>query len=172
MVVLRATQRVLRLLPSAESSPSSSDTALGDWYVNRLVIDRRPLLLLVSSESLLALLVPSQDVRSLPSRLADLVAERLRRFNLPEHVVQSEVAAMDPVVVSRTTSRSVLGSMVDFAYAIPHYPGGPGWGDVALRHAEDMLADTPCRASTRYSLWPRQRAPELLMSRWNSPQRS
>jgi len=29
----------------------TSDTALGDWYVNRLIVDRQPLLLLVSAAS-------------------------------------------------------------------------------------------------------------------------
>jgi hypothetical protein len=55
MVLLRATQKVLRLLPeSAGGVIDSSTTALGDWYVNRLIVDRQPLLLLVSSTSRLA----------------------------------------------------------------------------------------------------------------------
>ena len=53
MVVLRATKKVLKLLPKASSMAVTSTTALGDWYINRIVVDRHPLLLLVSSSWLL-----------------------------------------------------------------------------------------------------------------------
>jgi hypothetical protein len=44
VVVLRATQKVLRSLPPATTVAVETDTALGDWYVNRIVVDRQPLL--------------------------------------------------------------------------------------------------------------------------------
>jgi hypothetical protein len=55
MVILRPTKKLASLLPAAQPVPVCSDTALGDWYVNRIVVDRQPLLLLVSSTSLLCL---------------------------------------------------------------------------------------------------------------------
>jgi len=54
MVILRPTRKLRSLLPAAPVS-RPGDTALGDWYVNRLVVGRQPLLLLVSSTSLLPL---------------------------------------------------------------------------------------------------------------------
>ena len=78
MVILRPTRKLNSLLPATEVIPTSSDTALGDWYVNRVVVDRQPLLLLVSSTSLLPMLIPAQNVRGLPARLAALVEARLR----------------------------------------------------------------------------------------------
>jgi hypothetical protein len=56
VVVLRATQKVLRSLPQSEGELGASSNALGDWYVNRLVIDRQPLLLLSGSVRLLTVL--------------------------------------------------------------------------------------------------------------------
>jgi hypothetical protein len=53
MVVLRRTQKLATALPLTGTSVTQSDTALGDWYVNRLVVDRRPLLLLISARALL-----------------------------------------------------------------------------------------------------------------------
>src|SRR3972149_6891191 len=55
MVVLRATQKLAKVLPPSADAAAESDTALGDWYVNRLIVDRQPLLLLVSARSLLAI---------------------------------------------------------------------------------------------------------------------
>jgi uncharacterized protein DUF6933 len=56
MVILRATKKLSSALPASHTVPTCSDTALGDWHVNRIVVDRRPLLLLVRSTSLLPLL--------------------------------------------------------------------------------------------------------------------
>ena len=110
--------------------PASSDTALGDWYVNRVVAARQPLLLLVSSTSLLPMLIPARDVRGLPTRLVALVEARLRRCGLDDRTIAAETRAMASVAVGPTVDRSVLGIMVDFAKAVPyHLAPGPPWAD-------------------------------------------
>ena len=120
MVVLRATRKLHgALLPV--KNPGSSDTALGDWYVNRLVVDKRPLLLLISSISLLPILLPARDVRTMPHRLTDIVAFRLARLGIAASLVARETAAMNPVAIGAATDRSVLGIMVDFAKSVPYY---------------------------------------------------
>src|SRR2546430_6228640 len=82
MVILRPTRKLYRDLPPVLEPDARSDSALGDWYVNRLVVDRRPLLLVVSSTSLLSLLIPARHVSSLPSQLPTLVGSRLRRLGV------------------------------------------------------------------------------------------
>jgi hypothetical protein len=126
MVILRPTRKLRSSLPTAAVS-ACSDTALGDWYVNRIVVDRQPLLLLVSSASLLPLLVPARDVRALPDRLSALVESRLRRSDVEPQVIARELQAMHPIAVERTVDRSVLGIMVDFAKAIPYYLEAKPW---------------------------------------------
>src|SRR3954470_303707 len=110
MVILRPTRKLHSLLPPVLVS-AQSDTALGDWYVNRLVVDRQPLLLLVSSASLLSILLPARDVRNLPDRLAGLVDARLRRLGLDARAVAAEHQAMNPVAIGPTADRSVVGIM-------------------------------------------------------------
>lgn len=170
MVVLRATQKVLRALPQSARDSDVSDTALGDWYVNRLVIDRRPLLLLASSKSLLAILAPARDVKNLPERLAGIVGARLQRLNVSQHIIASEVAATGVVSVGRTVDRSVTGQLVDFAKALPFYLPVHNWDEATLRLAEDRLAETPCRASRRFHevIFPDRAAVRLLESTWPS----
>src|SRR5947207_1663508 len=80
MVALRRTQKLAAALPLPNAASCESDTALGDWYVNRLTVDRRPLLLLVSSRALLPVLIPARYVSGLPLRLADIVGARLHRL--------------------------------------------------------------------------------------------
>ena len=170
MVVLRATQKVLKLLPESAGNSVSSTTALGDWYVNRIVVDRQPLLLLVSSTSLLSIITPARDVRRLPRRLAAIVKERLRRLGINENALASEVGATTVVTVGKTVDRSVTGQMVDFAKAIPYYVRESGWCESELKAVEDRLAETPCRASgpSQNVIFPRETALGLLESTWSA----
>ena len=141
MVILRATEKVLKLLREPVGTPAPSETALGDWYVNRVVVDRRPLLLLMSSASRLAIVTAARDVRTLPERLAVLVGERIRRLGLDPIAVTAEVQATSVVRVGKTLDRSVTGQMVDFAKAMPFYLPEGAWGEADLKFVEDKLAE-------------------------------
>ena len=170
MVILRATAKVLRSLPPPSEPGRSSDTALGDWYVNRIVVHCEPLLLLVSSTSLLALVDRARDVRALPGRLAELVAVRLQCLEVAPPLVEAEVSTMLPVEVAKTADRAVLGILVDFARSIPYYLPPGVTGDAGLRRVESMLARTPCYvgATGKEVVFPRRKAPELLRAKWGA----
>jgi hypothetical protein len=168
MVILRPTKKLSSLLPTVEAVPLCDDTALGDWYVNRIVIDRKPLLLLVSSLSLLPMLLPARDVRGLPGRLGELVAARLQKCGIDARAIDAEQQGMRPVVIGRTVDRSVLGIMVDFAKAVPYYLEPGQWNEGTLEFAEGCLAATPyhsARSADRV-IFPEKKAPELLRSKW------
>jgi hypothetical protein len=163
---LRATQKVLRRLPPATAAPSvGSDTALGDWYVNRFVVDRRPLLLILSARSLLAILLPARDLGTLPTRLPALVGARLRRLGMDRGIIEAEVSAMTPVTVARTLDRTVLGYLVDFAKMIPYHLDAGEWDETTLVFVEGRLAHTPCQLG-RATIFPDRAVPELLNARW------
>jgi len=168
MVHLRATQKLLRLLPQPVETVEPPGAALGDWYVNRIVVDRRGLLILVSSTSLLPILISARDVRTLPSRLPEIVASRIERLGIEASVIDAELRAMGEVLVGRTLDRSVLGTTVEFGRDIPaHLPVGT-WTDEDLSDLEDRLETSPCRASRRTAdvIFPRDKARELLNAQW------
>ena len=173
MVILRPTRKLSSLLPATEVIPTSSDTALGDWYVNRVMVDRQPLLLLVSSTSLLPMLIPARNVRGLPARFAALVEARLRRCGLDDRTIAAETLAMASVAVGPTVDRSVLGIMVDFAKAVPYHLEPGQWGETTLRIVEERLAATPCHAALSWDrvIFPEKKAPEVLRAKWlaNTP---
>jgi hypothetical protein len=168
MVTLRPTRKLASLLPATGIARPFSDTALGDWYVNRIVVDRQPLLLLVSSASLLPMLLPARDVRGLPGRLADLVEARLRHCRLDSRVIDAETRAMTPVAIGPTVDRSVLGIMVDFAKSVPFHLEPGHWNESTLRLVEERLAETPCHAGRPFDgvVFPERKAPELLNAKW------
>ena len=76
------------------------------------IVNRQPLLLLVSSTSLLPILVPARDVRALPNPLVDLVRGR-QRCAVESSMIDAEVRAMEPVMVAPTVDRSVLTRVRD-----------------------------------------------------------
>ncbi len=164
MVVLRATRKVLRSLPESAQDGDLSDTVLGDWYVNRIVIDRRPLLLLVSSASLLAALAPARAVKSLSEWFPEIVFDRLKRLDVDLSLIESEMEAMKTVLVGRTKDRSVTGQMVDFAKALPYYLPVDAWDAAAVQLAEERLAETPCRGGRGFDemIFPREETVRLL----------
>ena len=168
MVILRPTRKLRTALPVTSDVSTPSDTALGDWYVNRIVVDRRPLLLLVSAASLLPLLVPAREVGELPNRIAELVERRLTRLGIASRMIEAEHRAMSRVATGATRDRSILGIMVDFAKAVPYHLEPGYWDDTSLALVEDRLAETPCYAgrSLDQVVFPERKAPELLRARW------
>jgi len=169
MTVLRATLKLLESLPECSATlPDFPINALGDWYANRVVVHRRPVILLVSSTSQLAILAPARDVKTLPARLPQLVAERLRRLPVSENIITAEVEAMGQVQVGKTIDRSLRRRLVEFAIALPYYLPPAGWQDSDLRTAEDKLAETPCNSARpdREVVWPERTAVRLLLGTW------
>ena len=75
---------------------------------------------------------------------------------------------MSLVTVAPTVDRSVVGTMVDFASAVPYHLDPGAWSEMTLPATEDWLAQTPCRASTREEgvIFPDRKAPELLYAKW------
>ena len=169
MVTLRATGKVQKYLPPAVEVSADSDTALGDWYVNRVFVGRQPLLLLVSELSLLAVVVPARDARTLPLRLRELVGARLERLGVRRKVLASELLAMGEVVVAKTNSRSVLGTMNDFAFLMPSYWEAGASQLQGLAAVEGRLAETPCLVSRKLSesFYPVEKAEQLLTAKWS-----
>jgi hypothetical protein len=168
MVVLRPTRKLQKLLPVETDGEQHSDGALGDWYVNRFVVDRRPLLMIVSSASLLAAVEPARDIRTLPERLGAIVADRLYWLGVDQKVIDAEVSTMHPVRLAATRDRSVMGIVVECCKGAAYHLPINGWNDASLVEVEALLRQTPWHASKRDVVFPQKKALELLNARWES----
>ena len=163
MYTLRCTRPLLRRLGPVTSPGDSpapvATTSLGDWYANRLNLGSHRLILCTNERSLLSVVVPAKDLPGLPQRLAASVAVLLRRIGVPPPAVAREVREMQWVRFDRTLSRSVLGSMNDFAFTADAFFRHPG-SDVYLGDLDWRLSETPC-GPLGYAQ-PLERARELL----------
>lgn len=142
MFTMRCTRALLkRLKVHPEPSPATSTTRLGDWYCNLLHTRPQQLLLCVSEKTLLPVVMSAKGSQPVEVRLASGVGEMLSAIGVSETVIEAELRDMAEVTVSTTASRTVLGSMNDFAFMLEsHLTHGDTLIEVALR-----LSESPCR---------------------------
>ena len=142
MITMCCTQKLLRRLrianPQAIAMPPTN--ALGNWYVNLIYIGRTQMVIATSERSLLTVLLPAADLcHSLVANLVDTTYLLLKEIGIGSDCAEQEAGAMQPALIARTESRSVLASMNDFSLSLESY-----WND-GLVPMEIMLrfAATP-----------------------------
>ncbi len=143
MLLYRCTRKLLtKIKPTANAIPSS-DTQLGDWYVD--YIYRRPfhIALFTSEKSLLPVLVPAAPVTTLFPRFEDALTDILRAMNIKESIINREISLMKDYAVTKTNSRSVLGTMNDFKSMISFYEYDED--PRSLLWLSLHIAEAPCR---------------------------
>ena len=133
-VVLRCTAKLTKLmgLSGAElGEPDSADGA-SEWYANLIWLDRRKCILFTHAPTLFAFLVP--DVRKAKIvPIGGLLVDRAAFELVTEELPTGALGKLDPasVHVARTASRSVLGSMNEFAFQCETHVYIDGGLDVA-----------------------------------------
>jgi hypothetical protein len=117
MVVLRCTRQLLMRLKYPDEDPSAeSTTRLGDWYGTLIRFGRRHVLLFMSERSRLPVLLPARDADRLALAFPKAVSETLVGFGVPTAAVEQERSSMSPITIGPTRSRSLLGSLNEFAF--------------------------------------------------------
>lgn len=112
---------------------------LGDWTAHVIVMRRVHLVLCVAERTLLPVLVPGREMSTLLPRFRAAVGELLQEIRVPIAAIDNELDAMSEIVIGKTTSRRVLGSLNDFVRLAEPFLDGRPLLQVALR-----LAEAPC----------------------------
>ena len=123
MFTLRCTGKLLKRLrasPGVDLEPPT--TQLGDWYATLVYERTEQLVLCVSERSLLPVVLPAKEARTLVPRFRDALAELLARLGVPPAEIERERAEMADVRIGKTASRQVLGSMNDFLRMLSYRP--------------------------------------------------
>jgi hypothetical protein len=143
MVTLRCTQKLLKRLkvsPSGELRPSTSQ--LGDWYAAPFAVGHLRLVMCVSERSLLPVFVRARGLAVMIPDFRGAVITLLAHLGLPKSVLQFEQEQLSEVAVGPTDSRSVLGSMNDFALHGRAYLESTRRADLVAMSLE--LSEIPC----------------------------
>ncbi|ANE47286.1 hypothetical protein SY83_14560 [Paenibacillus swuensis] len=113
MFVLKCTQKLLKdmKVPPSEIHITSP---LSSWHVNMYKLRNRKLIIFVNDYSRLCLII--SGIRSAqPAKLFETFRTELRSYMLAEeieeHVVNTYLSSADEIWITKTDSRSVLGTM-------------------------------------------------------------
>lgn len=141
MVVLRLTQKLLRLVGTPTTVATPSTTILGDWTGNIFYVGRKRYVLLISEHSRLPVLMPGRDLKNLGCNFPGALAEVLLALDIPLAAIEREVDAAIECVIATTNSRSLLGTINDYTFMVSFrlrdHP------EMDLAQAALFLSDTP-----------------------------
>jgi len=162
MFTLRCTRKLLDRLgvPQDADSDVPPTNALGDWYANLVRVGHDQFVIAVNERSTLTLVLPARDIRhSLVPEMLRMLSTLLRNIEVPQDLVEREVAAMQPMALARTASRSMLAVMNDRARIVEaHWREGRSTIDIIM-----LLARCPITSgAARDDFYPRRAARRLL----------
>ena len=111
-------------LPDPESEPTS-DGRLGEWYANvkSLPFRGKSVVIFFNVNTYLTILVQGQGSKSrkiLPE-FVERTGRLLQRLDVPQHLIDQEMDAMQEIRLLKTDSRSILGSMNDIGHHLDAY---------------------------------------------------
>lgn len=106
-------------LPDPDSEPVSGGR-LGEWYANvkSLPFRGKSVVIFFNVNTYLTILVPGQGSKSRKSlpEFVERTGRLLERLNVPQSLIDEEMAAMQEIRLLKTDSRSILGSMNDIVH--------------------------------------------------------
>lgn len=170
MVTIFATKKLLdRIKPSVTAIGGTSDTQLSNWYAT-VLFWKPQVALLVNEGTLLPVLMPLAPATDLATRFPAHLAEVLAAQGMPQQFIDHELAQMNCFQYAKTSNRSVVGIMNQFAYQAEVYREYLETKD--LLALSMRLSETPCSPLYKSAVSP-DRELKALMQRWQSqPQQS
>ena len=115
MITLRCTERAAKALGFRRKDDTPPGTSpLGDWYVNLVPTADGGLFLFMNEQSLLSVLVPRREMRSMNVFVAR-VGNLLSMLGVLNSRIEEEIEHFAEARVGKTVSKKLLGVMNDVA---------------------------------------------------------
>lgn len=144
LFTLRCTQKLLdRLSVPPVVDPEAPTTVLGDWYANLVRAGRTQVILAVSERTLLPVVIPARDARTMAQRLTDALEPMLLCLNIPAQDVVAERETMTKHAFAKTVDRRILGSLKELAFQLE--VGLFEWPERTLLAQSLWLSKTPMK---------------------------
>jgi hypothetical protein len=117
MTAFRCTTKLLKAMKKApETDPAPTHNRLGEWTATRVRVGRIQLVLAVSEPTRFAVAIDAAPYATAPQRFAGALLAALLDLEIPADLAIAEVEAMLPLQVAASNSRSVLGSLNQYAW--------------------------------------------------------
>jgi hypothetical protein len=151
MFTLHCTKKLLdRIHPKVESQTQAT-TRLGNWYATALFW-KPQMALFVNERTLLPVMMPLAPATTLAKRFPAALKDVLQGLGLPSQFIQVEIEGMNEVVYAKTSNRSVVGMMNEFAFLAEGYRGRNGLADPLTLSLN--LAQVPCGPLYKGAVFP------------------
>ncbi len=142
MMSIHATRKLLdRITHTPEPDVTEPTTMLGNWYAT-LLTWRKPVVLFVNTRTRLPVLVACAPSRTVRDRFADQLANVLLAHDAPSDFINNEIERTRAGTWAKTSDRSVIGSLNEFAFLADTHRARRGEPDLFALSLR--LAGTPC----------------------------
>ncbi len=124
MALIQCTKKLLKELPVDTEAAQDKPSLLGNWHANLLLIERRKCVLFTNDTTLYSLFVPrltKPDFQKLASIFISNLAANFTYEGLDKYVNAIIEECQYNLSFSRSSNRSVLGSMNDIVNMINAY---------------------------------------------------
>lgn len=146
--------------------PAATKNPLDDWFIDRLIFDRKKVAMITHGKSAFTLFIPYADAGGAKGMI-DYFKEQLKelflRNSLPALALEVDKLFADELTYTKTVDRKILGHMNDFRRCSEPYPGDPypiDWQDKAER-----INNMPLNAGSRHSSYAIENFNKLLGTR-------
>ncbi len=119
MITLNCTKKLAKRLsfPFVDNTQPSTNL-LGPWCANSFNVGRRPLIILTNERTLLSVVIPSKETRSLQTRFLTSLEVLFHSIGLSSRQINRELQEMQLIQFTTKTNRRTLGSMNDFVFHV------------------------------------------------------
>lgn len=131
MLIIRITEKVLEelSLKKIDILTIEEQQHLGSWFCNLIMVQRRKCLIFCHSTTLYCFVVPTvtkKDFLGFIDVFQQNLTLNLRYEGIEPSSISKLVENYQKVIFSRTTSRSILGSMNDYSRMFKYYAESEG----------------------------------------------
>lgn len=124
MITLQCTQKLLKEVKPVPQGAVIPTIPLGCWHANLLHIDRRKCVLFTNDKTRFSFLVPGlrkPDFQMLDEVFRQRLFKCLLAENIEPEQIEKVLDEIRDIAFTKTSSRSVLGSMNEIAFHIEHW---------------------------------------------------
>lgn len=127
MTALRCTAKLLKAMKVAPTTdPAPARNRLGEWTANLVRVSRIQLVVAVNDATRFGVVVDAAPYAHIPFRLTERIFKALLSIGVPADRAAEEAEAMRPIEFAASNSKSVLGTLNQYALDI----------DSGLRHGQ------------------------------------
>ncbi len=123
MLTLQCTQKLLKEL-KADLSPVKDTDPITLWHANLLTLDRRKCVLFTNDKTRYSFLVPGlkkPDFQRLGEVFLDNLFKCMLNDGIPQEGIEKVLNTCSNYCFTKTSSKSVLGSMNEIAFHLEHW---------------------------------------------------